>query len=189
MAVTASGLVVNGIIHAKEGGTIGGFEIGASALKYNGLEFGDYSKNYGVYVGQSGIQLGNKFVVTNGGNVYANNMSLYGTLTVGDSQITADDLRRGAERANSGYSDWNSASNRVSSYGNSWDAGYSYGNKFNNATISQSGAVEDFWAGNLRANRVYANTYLYAAAFQYGRTVLSLKTKTISGVTINYLGY
>lgn len=62
--------------------------------------------------------------------------------------------------------------------------GASYGSAVNGTTYA-----DDYFVTNLRATRVYANTYLYAASFQFGSTMLSLKTKTISGVTINYLGY
>lgn len=69
------------------------------------------------------------------------------------------------------------------------NTGVGGGTAFIGATQSSTGAPTDFWATNLRADRVYANSYLYAASFQYGSTVLSLKTKTINGTTIKYLGY
>ena len=61
----------------------------------------------GVYLGTDGIRLGKNFTVTPQGNVTANNMVLTGTLRLGDSTITANNLRQGASRANSGYSGWN----------------------------------------------------------------------------------
>ena len=173
MAVTASGLTVKGVVEATSG-KIGGFNITASALWNNLSSFGGSQSN-GVYLGVNGIQLGQNFRVDTGGNVTANNMTLNGTLMVGGSAITAATLRSGAQSA---YSN-----------GSYWSGGASGGYSFTNATTSQSGQANNFWTNNLRANRVYANTYLYAAAFQYGGTTLSLKSKTISGVTINYLGY
>lgn len=62
-------------------GKIGGFDIGATALSYNGLTWGDTSKNYGAYIGQSGIQLGKNFSVDNSGKVTAKNLDLSGNVT------------------------------------------------------------------------------------------------------------
>lgn len=178
MAVTASGLKVTGEIQATSG-KIGNFNISATAIWNNISSFGG-SQSSGVYIGTNGIQLGQAFKVTPTGqvtasNISANNMTLTGTLNIGGSTITAAALRSGAQSA---YSN-----------GSYWSGGASGGYSFTSATTSQSGQANNFWANNLRGNRVYANTYLYAAAFQYGSTMLSLKTKTISGVTINYLGY
>lgn len=178
MAVTASGLKVKGEIQATSG-KIGNFNISASAIWNNISSFGG-TQNSGVYIGTNGIQLGQAFKVTSSGqvtatNISANNMTLTGTLNIGGTNITAAALRSGAQSA---YSN-----------GSYWSGGASGGYSFTSATTSQSGQANNFWANNLRGNRVYANTYLYAASFQYGSTMLSLKTKTISGVTINYLGY
>lgn len=138
MRISASGLWLKGQIEASSG-KIGGFDIGSTALQYNGLNFGDTSKNKGAYIGQSGIQLGKNFKVDNAGNVTANNvnasnMKLTGTLTIGDSTISANDLRLGAQRANSGYSDWNSAYGWTSDYGDYSRGGAYWGYRFDNAT-------------------------------------------------------
>lgn len=178
MAVTASGLTVKGVVEATSG-KIGGFNITASSL-WNNLQSMDGTQTSGVYIGTDGIKLGQAFKVTASGqvtasNISANNMTLTGTLNIGGTNITAAALRSGAQSA---YSN-----------GSYWSGGASGGYSFTSATTSQSGQANNFWTNNLRANRVYANTYLYAASFQYGGTMLSLKSKTISGVTINYLGY
>lgn len=116
MQVTASGLSIKGKVDATSG-TIGGFDIGASALQYNNLNFGDTDKNYGVYIGRSGIQLGKNFSVDNSGKVKASSLTLKGTITFLNSDgstagtMSAADLKTGAQRANSGYSNWNSAYN------------------------------------------------------------------------------
>ena len=67
------------------------------------------------------IRIGSNFSVSSSGNVSANNMTLTGTLTVGGSTITAADLRLGAQRANGGYNNWNSA------YSSTSAGGYCYG--------------------------------------------------------------
>lgn len=117
---TSSGVEVNGKITATSG-SIGGFTIGSTKL-YNGMtSLGDTTNN-GVYIGTDGIALGKgKFKVTSSGSISAANMTLTGTLTVGGASITAAALRQGAERANSGYSNWNSA------YSSTTSGGYCYG--------------------------------------------------------------
>lgn len=80
MRVNASGLWIKGTVEAASG-KIGGFDIGATALSYNGLTWGDTSKNYGAYIGQSGIQLGKNFSVDNSGKVTAKNLDLSGNVT------------------------------------------------------------------------------------------------------------
>ncbi len=117
---TSSGVEVKGKITATSG-TIGGFNIGSTKL-YNGMtSIGDTTNN-GVYIGTDGIALGKgKFKVTSSGSISAANMTLTGTLSVGGASITAAALRQGAERANSGYSNWNSA------YSSTTSGGYCYG--------------------------------------------------------------
>ena len=134
MKVSASGLWLKGQIEATSG-KIGGFDIGSNALRYNGLNYGDTDKNQGAYIGQSGIQLGKNFRVDNSGNVTANNMSLQGTLTIGGSYISADDLRLGAARANSGYNGWNNAYSWTSNNGSYCTGGANAGyNAYNGLT-------------------------------------------------------
>ena len=114
MKISASGLWLKGQIEASSG-KIGGFDIGSTALQYNGLNFGDTNKSRGAYIGQSGIQLGKSFQVDNSGNVLASSLKLKGSITFLNADgttagtMSAADLRLGAQRANSGYSDWNSA--------------------------------------------------------------------------------
>lgn len=99
MRVSASGLWIKGTVEAASG-KIGGFDIGATALSYNGLYWGDTSKNYGVYIGQSGIQLGKNFKVDNSGAVTAKNLAIQGgSISIGENfsvnssgSITASNL-------------------------------------------------------------------------------------------------
>ena len=160
MRISASGLWLKGQIEASSG-KIGGFDIGANALSYNGLNWGDTSKNYGAYIGQSGIQLGKNFKVDNAGNVTANNvnasnMKLTGTLTIGDSTISANDLRLGAQRANSGYADWNSAYNWTDNNGSYATGGAYWGYQFDKATdYSPSYVPSYFTCGNLKATSYF----------------------------------
>lgn len=85
MRVSASGLWIKGTVEAASG-KIGGFDIGATSLSYNGLTWGDTSKNYGVYIGQSGIQLGKNFSVNNSGGVTAKNLAIQGgSISIGEN--------------------------------------------------------------------------------------------------------
>lgn len=144
MRISASGLWLKGQIEASSG-KIGGFDIGANALTYNGLNFGDTNKNKGAYIGQSGIQLGKNFSVDNAGNVSAKNMKLTGTLTIGDSTITANALRQGAQQSYNNYGSWNGTTSTVNSNGSYWSGGASYGYGYGNATNRYSGSYPSYF--------------------------------------------
>lgn len=171
---TSSGVEVNGKITATSG-TIGGFTIGSSSL-YNGMNNINSTAN-GVYVGTNGIAVGGgKFKVTSSGSVSAANMTLTGTLNVGGSTITAASLRQGAERANSGYSNWNSAYNSTSS------GGYCYGGaqggySWNNAKVGSE------VASYFRARTLVADTATISGSG------VGKYTAVINGVTIPYFGW
>lgn len=171
MRISASGLWLKGQIEASSG-KIGGFDIGANALTYNGLNWGDTSKNYGAYVGQSGIQLGKNFKVDNAGTVNASNMKLTGTLTIGDSTISANDLRLGAQRANAGYSDWDSAAGWTDSYGDYCTGGT---RNWYNTQDSNRTSRPPIYVGYCSTQNLAQNGYGFVR-----------KTKTIDGYTFYY---
>lgn len=171
MKVTASGLSVKGNVQATSG-TIGGFTIGASAIYNNISSFGG-TQSTGVYLGTNGIQLGQAFKVTSGGqvtatNISANNMTLTGTLTIGGSTITAAALRSGAQSA---YSN--------SSY---WSSGAGYGYNYNGAA-KETGASS---IPNGFTAKVLNNTSYYMRFYGH---IITLKTVVINGTTYNLLGY
>ena len=143
LKATAAGLAVTGEITATSG-KIGGFTIGKNAITYGDLTYGDATEGKnGIYIGTSGIQLGSKsgsyLQASRTGNVVANNLTLTGTLTIGGERITANDLRQGANRANAGYSSWNSTTSHVNNRSGVWNAGGVAGEKFDNMA-SNSGA-------------------------------------------------
>ena len=184
MRISASGLWLKGQIEASSG-KIGGFDIGANALTYNGLNWGDTSKNYGAYVGQSGIQLGKSFQVDNSGNVLASSLKLKGSITFLNADgttagtMSAADLRLGAQRANSGYSDWNSAYNWTDNNGSYCTGGASYGYGYGNATRNGTSSYPSYFTcGYLRVT----------SGISMSGAVFTPKTKTIGGTTITYLG-
>ena len=76
LKATSSGLEVTGNITAT-GGKIGGFTLGSNAMTYNGQTWNG-SVAQGIYIGQSGIQLGTKFKVTNQGKVTASDLTITG---------------------------------------------------------------------------------------------------------------
>ena len=110
--VNSSGAEVKGKITATSG-AIGGFDIGANALQYNGLTWGDTTKNYGAYIGRNGIQLGKYFKVDNSGNLVASRGS-FGSLTIDSSNGTTS------------YSGGLSGCSGSVSSGLSWGSGGSY---------------------------------------------------------------
>ena len=183
MRVSASGLWVKGQIEATSG-KIGGFDIGTNALSYNGLTWGDTSRNYGAYIGQSGIQLGKNFSVDNSGNLKASNITLSGTLNIGGQAITADALRQGAQQSYNNYGSWNGTTSTVNSNGSYWSGGASYGYGYGNAISQSSGSYPQFF----RAGIIYASNTLQTNSLQVGTSFASWRTATIAGVTINYLG-
>ena len=195
MRVSASGLWVKGQIEATSG-KIGGFDIGSNALSYNDLTWGDTSKNYGAYIGQSGIQLGKNFSVDNGGNLKASNITLSGTLNIGGQAITADALRQGAQQSYNNYSSWNGTTSTVNSNGSYWSGGASYGYGYGNAISRSSGVYPSYFrASDIYAENGLATGYVnctgncvVSGRFYLGGYPVSWKSTTIQGVTLYYLG-
>lgn len=152
LTVNRNGLEVAGTI--KAGTKIGsgsGFTISAKAI-YNNISSMSGTQSSGIYIGTDGIKLGQNFNVTSAGNVTANNMVLNGTLTVGGANITAANLRLGAERANSGYSGWNGTTNTVNNNSGNWTNGYNWGNNFNEM-------VNNRWTAKyLKGQYIYATS-------------------------------
>lgn len=193
MRISASGLWIKGQVEATSG-KIGGFDIGSTALQYNGLNWGDTGRA-GVYVGQSGIQLGEQFSVDYNGNVRATNMTLSGTLNIGGQPITADALRQGAQQSYNNYGSWNGATSTVNSNSGYWSGGASYGYNYNNATVRNTNNYPaTFTAGLLYSKgQVAADTYVTSpegrfTSLRVGGSYASWKTTTIQGQTIHYLG-
>lgn len=172
--VNSSGAHVKGEISATTG-KIGGFTIGASAIYNNISTFGG-TQSTGVYLGTNGIQLGQSFFVNTSGRVTARDMTLTGTLSVGGQNITAANLRQGAERANSGYQGWNNTTSTVNTNGQTWSTGAGYGFNFD----------------SMKNGAGYAYP-INASSFRYNGTQYTPRSMSfIDGIgntrTINYLG-
>lgn len=182
MKVTASGLTIKGVVEAT-GGTIGGFAIGSNALQYNDLDWGDTSKNYGVYIGRSGIQLGQNFSVNNSGAVTAKKLTLRGNITFLNNDgsvagtMSAANLRSGAASA---YNN-----------GSYWSKGAGYGNDYKNATLNNSTDFPDYFTTKtLRATL----QILCPGTFVFGGHTVTRKAKGFydrdgNYQTINYLAW
>lgn len=180
MKVTSEGLEVDGKVTASTG-QIGGFTISASALSYNGMTWSDSTKDKGIYIGASGIKLGQNFQVNTSGNITANNMTLTGTLKVGGKNITAENLRVGAQQSATNYSKWTTASNSVSTNGNNWTSGYNWTAKAGNASTG---------VNYIRATNIYAVNNLTAGNIYIGSHKLSLRTaKDGDGNQIAFVGW
>lgn len=82
------GVEITGKITATSG-KIGGFEITADALSYNGQTWGGTNTN-GVYIGPYGIQLGKNFRVDSAGNLTAESGSFSGAVRAGSIQYGGD---------------------------------------------------------------------------------------------------
>lgn len=181
--VTSSGAEVTGKITATSG-KIGGFDIGSNAISYNGLTWNG-AKN-GIYLGASGIQLGSTsgayFQASNNGVVKAHNMTLTGTLNIGGTNITAAALRSGAQSAYTNGGTWSGTSTAWSNATKSGGTGPTY---FHVGALAVDG-TSDF-GNTLRATSAIIGTLRIGTKYSY--TTLSIQTKTISGVTIHYLGY
>lgn len=194
MRVSASGLWLKGQIEATTG-KIGGFDIGSNALSYNGLTWGDVSKNYGAYIGQSGIQLGKNFSVDNAGNLSATNIRLQGSLSFYNSDgtyaggMSAANFLRGASEAYNNYGSWNGAADTVESNSGYWSGGAGYGFSFGNAINSSSGIYPSFF----RATVIYASGTLQCGSLQVGSYFASWHSRYVKDsngdtILIRYLG-
>ena len=104
MSITASGLTVKGNVQATTG-TIGGFNISASAI-WNNISYFGGSQSSGVYIGTNGIQLGQSFKVDSTGGVTATRLAV-DTLYIGGTAVSAATLNARANNGNSAYS-WTS---------------------------------------------------------------------------------
>lgn len=163
LKATSEGLEINGTIKASSGyigSESSGFTITASAL-YNGLSQFNGSQARGIYIGTNGIQLGQNFKVDTSGNVSAANITLSGILNVGGQNIAAETLRSGA----------------------------SYGYSFGNATTENTEKYpEFFYCRDIICKRNLEIFQPYFFIHSAGKRAVSLRTKTIAGQTITYLG-
>lgn len=198
MRVSASGLWLKGAIEASSG-KIGGFDIDANSLRYNGLNYGDTSKNNGAYIGTQGIQLGKNFRVDMAGSVVAANMSLLGTLWFQDSDgrwlsMNADNLRQGAQQSYNNYGSWNGTTSTVNSNSSDWTAGARGGINWTNAQSSSTTSRPNVFMRHCDCYSFACSDYVYAAnGFRTGYFTATWKSAYVkdqngNNMTIYYLG-
>lgn len=146
-----------------------GFEIGSTYIRNGMTSLTDTTHN-GVYIGTNGIALGSgAFKATSSGNVSANNMTLTGTLNIGGTNISASDLRTGAQEAYNGYSGWNGTTSTVNSNGGNWTSAYDW--KTNNGDYCVGGAG---WGYNFGSMDDASNSFpINASSFRYQGTQLN----------------
>lgn len=170
-SVDKTGAFVHGKIEADEG-AIGGFSIGSRSI-YNNIDSMSSTLTSGVYVGTDGIKLGNRFEVNSSGSV-----TIKGTLTVGDSTITANTLRMGASSGNS-Y--------RLNTSKKDPDTGdipkyFTATNLYcQNLDVNDSISADSLNVGDVEATSVYCSTF--------NDHRVSWKTVNIDGTTYHLLGY
>ena len=181
--ISKDGAYVNGEIRATKG-KIGGFDIGTNALQYNGLTWGDTSKNYGVYIGQSGIQLGKNFSVTNSGAVTASSLSLRGTLRFlrDDGSVagtmSAADLQKGASEAYSNYSSWNGTTSTVNKNGGYWGSGGVAGTKFDNMSTAHASYPINASSFRVNGTQLTVQTFWFIDGRGNSRSITGLFSAT-----------
>lgn len=128
------------------------------------------------------------FSVKPDGTVSAVNMRLSGTLTVGGATISADSLRQGAEKANSGYSNWNSAYTSTSAGGYCY-GGASGGYAFDNASNKSGGRTYfnagHIYTGNLHASAISSYTVAFDGTKKLTSTSFSVNVPSIMYVYID----
>lgn len=172
--VDKDGAYVNGEIRATTG-KIGGFDIQANYLSYNGQTWGGTNTS-GAYIGQSGIQLGKNFKVNMQGHLNASGGTFGGTIKCDSLQLKLPDGSYKTvtpETVDAGISGGNSYSR--SGWGNynaakTW-SGASYGLNYGDATDSTSGKYPKYF----QASILCCNTLLR------NNLKLSSKVATING--------
>lgn len=175
---TSSGVEISGKVTATSG-TIGGFTITNSSI-YNGMSNINSTLN-GVYIGTNGIAVGGgRFKVTSSGAVSAANMTLTGTLNIGGTNITAAALRSGAQSAYTNGGAWSIGASNGNTAKSWWDS-----------ATSSGGIAKNIKATNIIAtNGITASSGTVSARnFQMNGNNFSLRTATISGTTIAYVGW
>lgn len=185
MSITAAGLTVQGNVQATTG-TIGGFNIAASAIWNNISSFGGTQSN-GVYLGTNGIQLGQNFKVDTSGNVTATRLTV-DTLYIGGTAVSAANLNSRASQGSSAYS-W------TSSNGSYCTGGAGYGYNYNNAARANASSYPSgFTCGTLYAKSGISSSGtvngsgVACQTLRVGGYNVSWKSTTIQGVTLYYLG-
>lgn len=174
---TSSGVEISGKVTATSG-TIGGFTITNSSI-YNGMN-GINSTSNGVYIGTNGIAVGGgRFKVTSSGAVSAANMTLTGTLNIGGTNITAAALRSGAQSAYTNGGSWSTGASNGNTAKSWWDS-----------ATSNSGIGKTIKASNFVAlSSITAASTISARTFQMNGNNFVLRTATIAGTTIAYVGW
>ena len=162
------------------GGTIGGFQITSDRIQNMNW---DTVKGIWIATVDTGkcFQIGNNFKVNVDGDIVANNGTFTGTLTVGNTTITADQLRVGAKQSYDNYTIWNGTTSTVNTNSPVWNGTAStvstnsgnWGSAFdwtsNNGSYCVNGAgngnhaysrAQSAWIGSYRLNFGYGITIL-----------------------------
>lgn len=175
-----TGAKIIGEIQALRG-KIGGFDIQADFLSYNGQTWGG-TNTQGGYFGINGIQLGRNFSVDMRGHAVMESADIRGTLRAGDLIYGGD----------SGYFDGGGLHDHSVGGGK---VGYSTISTANtagdvNTSLAYANFSSDVFNNRQRAPAVPCD-FLSCNSFYFGDGrggYVHWRTKTIGGVTIQYLG-
>ena len=184
LKATKDGLEVKGKITATSG-TIGGFTINSNDISYNNQTWGG-TNTTGIYIGISGIQLGNKFKVDNAGNLHAYSGTFEGSVNAGnirygDSYGTFDGGGiSGSSISGSRLKEYTIDTSRVSS-----GISLSLGKAGSAYSVTHGGTQ----ASTLSGATVYAGTLRVSSQFYFGGTQLYLRSTTINGTSIRYVAW
>lgn len=141
----SSGLHIEGEITAKSG-TIGGFDIMSTYLSYGGMTWSG-SASSGIYIGTSGIKLGQYFKVDTMGNLTANritaNGGTIGGIDIGSYGISGDR--------------WSMSSNGVSFGSNGFSLNSSGVASISSSCRVNGGDTLYTYVGNIAADKITAN--------------------------------
>lgn len=179
--VDKDGAYVNGIIRAT-GGKIGGFDIQANYLSYNGQTWGG-TNSTGIYAGPSGIQCGPAETgvrITSTGNLYAENGYFRGSVNAGNIQYGGN----AGYMSGGGISSGSISGNRLASH--------TVSTAYTSSGINKSLGYADFSNGVFNGWNEISNLKIVDGGFLLGgRRVsvssISFPTGTGSTVTLNYL--
>lgn len=135
-SVDKDGAYVDGEIRATSG-EIGGFDINTNYLSYGGHTWGGTNTS-GVYIGQSGIQLGKNFKVDMQGNLTASSGTFTGTV---HAEKIAYGEGNGGYFSGGGISSGSISGNRLASH----TVSTSYTSSGINASLANSDAVRNLF--------------------------------------------
>ena len=131
------------------------------------------------------LSIGSNFSVDVNGNMKANNAVITGTLKVGNSYISANDLYTGASQSALNHSSWSGTTSTVNANGYDWSMGgyYGYsgvGSFYNSSQYGSSSYQSYFNCGQMNHHNAYMT---------YNGHILQLLSIYVGSTQYYFLGY